>query len=98
MVMAKKKSKEIEKKKSSNNQFQLSDILNNFVIDKVVTRVPRAASISILKKIMLYLKDKIKINELMAICEIDKRSYFLEYLKLLDILGLVHYKNDGCIT
>ena len=94
LVMAKKKSKEIEKKKSSNNQFQLSDILNNFVIDKVVTRVPRAASISILKKIMLYLKDKIKINELMAICEIDKRSYFLEYLKLLDILGLVHYKND----
>lgn len=78
----------------SNAQFQLTDILNDFVIDKVVTRVPRAASISILKKIMLHLRDEITINELMAISKIDKRSYFLEYLKLLNILRWAHYKNE----
>jgi hypothetical protein len=43
---------------------------------------------------MLHSRDEITINELMAICKIGKRSYFLEYLKLLDILGWAHYKNN----
>ncbi len=98
LVSAENKSKETGRKMYSNTQFQLTDILNNFVIDKAVNRVPRAASLLNLKKIMLYLKDEITINELMAICEIGKRSYFLEYLKLLDILGWAHYKNDFIIS
>ena len=94
LASAENKSKETGRKMYSNTQFQLTDILNNFVIDKAVNRVPRAASLLNLKKIMLHSRDEITINELMAICKIGKRSYFLEYLKLLDILGWAHYKNN----